>query len=265
MTPSSRLAGAVRVDIGRVAFTLNLNREIDMLASTVFKRLLGAFVVFVVWGSVAAQTPAQVTPSGARTIDVVKSPDTAAKHKSKAAVPGQTSSGVSGTAGYGTGSGSVASGTPIAKADRKIVLSIAQSDMAEIDMARLAQTKSGDADVKAFAQKMIDDHTKMLTEVQQLAQAKGLTLPTELDKKHRAAADKLGAKSGPAFDRAYLEKGGVSDHKKLRRMLQQAQAQASDPDVKALAERILPSVEQHLQSAEHVHGMKTAKKGAKGA
>jgi putative membrane protein len=241
-----------------------------MLESTVFKRLLGASAVFVICGGVAAQTPAPapVTPSGATTVDVAKSHGKAgAMPKSKAAAPGQTSSGVSGTAGYGTGAGagSVASGTPIAKVDRKIVLGIAQSDMAEIEMARLAQTKSEDADVKAFAQKMIDDHTKMLAEVQQLAQAKGLALPTELDKKHRAAADKLGAKSGAAFDRAYLEKGGVSDHKKLQRMLQQAQAQASDPDVKALAERILPSVEQHLQSAEHMHSMKGAKKAAKGA
>ena len=152
--------------------------------------------------------------------------------------------------------GATASGTgtgKLSRSDQKMIMSMAQYDLAEIEMARLAQSKSQNEQVKTFAQQMIDDHTKALAEVQQVAQARGITLPTELDRKHRALADKLGALSGDAFDRAYMAQAGVADHKKNHSMLRSAQSKAKDPDVKALAARTLPVVDQHLNSAQQLH------------
>ena len=80
-----------------------------------------------------------------------------------------------------------ASGTAkLTAADRKAIMDMAMSSMAEVEMGKMAQTKSQNADVKAFGQKMVDDHGKALAEVQTLAQSKGVTLPTELDAKHKA-------------------------------------------------------------------------------
>ena len=151
----------------------------------------------------------------------------------------------------------------MSKADQKIVMDMAQGNMAEIEAAKMAQGKSQNEQVKTFAQQMIDDHTKALADVQQLATAKGLTMPAEVDKKHKAMADKLGAKSGEAFDKAYMAQCGVADHKQMHSMLASAEKKAKDPDVKALAAKMMPTVDQHLKSAQQMGSRKGVAKGAK--
>ena len=151
-----------------------------------------------------------------------------------------------------TGSGTMAP-AKLSWSDKKTLMNLAQANMAEIEAARLAQTKSQNDEVKKFAQQMIDDHTKALDDVKQLAQTKGVTLPTELDRSHKTMANKLSALSGDKFDRAYLGQAGVSDHKKNHAMLQQAHKRATDPDLKALIARIEPVVAQHLSTVEQLH------------
>ena len=157
--------------------------------------------------------------------------------------------------------------TPAAmsKADQKIVMDMAHGNMAEIEAAKMAQGKSQDEKVKTFAQQMIDDHTKALADVQALATAKGLTMPAEVNKTHKAAADKLGAKSGAAFDKAYMAQSGVADHKKMHSMLASAEKKAKDPEVKALAAKMMPTVDQHLKAAQQMGSSKGAAKGDKPA
>jgi len=154
-----------------------------------------------------------------------------------------------------------AASVAISKGDQKIVTDMAQASMAGIETAKLAQTKSQNLQVKAFAQQMIDDHTKALAEVQQLAASKGVAMPAEVDKQHKAMTDKLAALSGDAFDKAYIAQGGVGEHKKMHAMLASAGKKARDPDVKALAARIAPVIDQHLKAAQQ---MASAKDGAKG-
>jgi putative membrane protein len=140
----------------------------------------------------------------------------------------------------------------LSKADQKIVMDMAQGNMAEIAVAKLALGKSQNDEVKTYAQQMIDDHTTALGAVQELATAKGLSMPADVDKTHKAMAGQLEAKSGDAFDKAYMAQGGVADHKKMHSMLAAAEKKASDPDVKALAAKILPTVDQHLKAARQM-------------
>ncbi|HEU4374199.1 MAG TPA: DUF4142 domain-containing protein [Telluria sp.] len=147
---------------------------------------------------------------------------------------------------------------PLSKGDQQILIDMAQANMAEVESAKMAQGKTQNADVKTFAQQMIDDHTKALTDVQQLAGARGVTLPTEVDKRHKAMADKLAAMSGDAFDKAYLAQCGVAEHKKVHAMLASAAKKAKDADVKALAGRMEPTVEQHMKAAQQLGKAKPA-------
>lgn len=203
-----------------------------MLKRKVLKGLLGASAVAALFGTlgVRAQTPGSQTTGG----------------------QGTTS---------GTGS---AVSQALSKTDRKILMDMAMANMSEIEAGRIAQNKTQSDQVKSFAQQMIDDHTKALTEVQQLAQAKGVTLPTELDRQHRARADKLKSLSGEQFDRSYVAQSGVAEHKKTHSMLRQAQDQARDADVKALAAKLVPTVDQHLNSAQQLHGETSSAKGSSG-
>lgn len=165
-----------------------------------------------------------------------------------------TTRGASASASGGT---SQASGT-LSKSDQKMLQQMANANLAEIEAGKLAQEKSQNDQVKTFAQQMIDDHTKALQEVQTLAQAKGVTLPTEPDSKHKKMADKMNKLSGTAFDKRYMAQGGLGDHKDTHRLLQKVQKSASDADVKALAAKTLPVVDQHLSMAKDLQGKKLA-------
>jgi putative membrane protein len=60
------------------------------------------------------------------------------------------------------------------------------------------------------------------------------------------------AMDGARFDRQYMSQAGVGDHRKTRTLLQKVQASAKDSDLKALAGKMLPVVEQHLSHAEQM-------------
>src|ERR1041385_3338406 len=79
----------------------------------------------------------------------------------------------------------------LAKADQKMLTELAMANMAEIETAKLALQKTQSDRVKSFAQQMVDDHTKGLDEVRKVAAARSVTLPTELDAKHRPLNAKL--------------------------------------------------------------------------
>ncbi|MGK3141906.1 DUF4142 domain-containing protein [Pantoea sp. C2G6] len=136
--------------------------------------------------------------------------------------------------------------------DEKALKDMAQANINEIAAAKIALNKAQSAEVKTFAQKMVDDHGSALNKVQMVAQQKGVSLPTEPDAKHKAMADKLEKQSGGAFDKLYMENAGVKDHKMVLSTLKSDAMKIKDADVKALAEAHTPVVEQHLKSAQHM-------------
>ena len=163
-----------------------------------------------------------------------------------------SASGQSGTAGA-----TAAGGMKMSKTDSKAIMDMAMVNMAEVEMGKMAQSKSQNAEVKTFAQQMIDDHTKGLAEVQAVAQAKGVTLPTELDAKHKAMAAKLAKLDGEKFDREYMKVGGVASHKEAHALLTKNEKNAKDADVKGLATKMKPTVEQHLKAAQQMPAAKS--------
>ena len=162
-----------------------------------------------------------------------------------------------GASGAGEAAAGGATGAKLSAADEKAVKDMAMADMAEVETGKQALSKSQNSDVKAFAQQMVDDHGQALTKVQALAQARGVTLPTELDSKHKAMSAKLEKLSGDAFDKAYMAGAGVKDHKDTKSKLTSDAKKIKDPDVKALADQHMPVVEQHLKSAQQMHMAKS--------
>jgi predicted outer membrane protein len=157
----------------------------------------------------------------------------------------------------GAGQAAAGSGAKLSASDEKAVKDMAMADMAEVETGKLALSKSQNSEVKAFAQQMVDDHGQALSKVQALAQARGVTLPTELDAKHKAMAAKLEKLSGDAFDKAYMAGAGVKDHKDTKAKLTSDAKKIKDADVKALADQHMPVVEQHLKSAQQMNMAKS--------
>src|ERR1700761_4276543 len=65
--------------------------------------------------------------------------------------------------------------------DKKFLAMASQSDQNEIALAKLAEDKTTNPSVKAFAQKMITEHTKMSASMKPFAESWGLTPPTGPD------------------------------------------------------------------------------------
>jgi len=128
---------------------------------------------------------------------------------------------------------------------QEFVKRAAQSNIAEIKVSELAQTKAQSPQVKQFAQQMIDDHTKANSELAQLAKTKNLKVPDDTDMMHKAAMKMLQGKSGESFDAAYMKQMN-KDHQKAVELFQSAAtASKVDTDLQALASKLLPKLQEH--------------------
>jgi putative membrane protein len=135
--------------------------------------------------------------------------------------------------------------------DKEFVSKAGMGGLAEVMMGNLALQKASNADVKAFGQRMVTDHSKANEELQQLATAKGTSLPAELAGEATDAYDHLNSLSGAAFDKAYMTHM-VEDHEKDVAEFDKASTSARDADVKAWAGKTLPTLQSHLQQAKEV-------------
>lgn len=129
----------------------------------------------------------------------------------------------------------------------------ARGGMAEVELSQLAVSKAQNAEVKKFAQQMIEDHSNANTELKSLAGKKNVTLPTDLDAAHKAIKDKLAGLSGAAFDKEYVN-AMVADHEKSVALFQSQASGGTDADAKAFAAKTLPKLQMHLEMIKGIQG-----------
>ncbi|MDX3894652.1 DUF4142 domain-containing protein [Pusillimonas sp.] len=133
--------------------------------------------------------------------------------------------------------------------DQRFLENAIQGSYAEIEGSKLALEKTENQEVKDFAQMMIEDHGKMLEEAQGLARNKKLTPPTEPSVMQRTEVTGMKALTGGAFDAMYVNRIGVASHESTVEMFEKASREAQDPDVKAMASKTLPKLQEHLKAA----------------
>jgi putative membrane protein len=143
--------------------------------------------------------------------------------------------------------GSSSSSARFSKSDEKLVVQLAQANISEINIAKLAEEKSKNDQVKTLAKKMMDDHSKALDELKQLAQMKGMTLPTETDRQQKLVENRLTALSGEKFDKQYVEQIAERALKGEHKLLLQVGAMAQDMELKNYATKTLAVIESQQQ------------------
>jgi putative membrane protein len=135
--------------------------------------------------------------------------------------------------------------------DRMFVTKAMQGSMAEVQLGQLTLQKSNNDQVKQFAQRMIDDHTKLNDQMKPVAQQLGVAVPEQVSKKDRNTMAKLQALSGPAYDQAYI-KDMVKDHKQDLSEFQAEASSGQDQTVKDAAAQGSKVIAQHLQMAQQM-------------
>jgi putative membrane protein len=167
------------------------------------------------------------------------------------------------------------SSSTLGSSDKKFIMEAAHGGMMEVELGKMAVDKASSPDVKQFAQRMVDDHSKANDELMQLASQKGVTLSSAdhqamsatasttsqssgMDKDHQAMMkgqamkDKLSKYSGADFDREYMSLM-VKDHTKDVKEFEDASNKAKDADLKAWAAKTLPTLREHLQMARDIN------------
>lgn len=136
-----------------------------------------------------------------------------------------------------------------------------ESGATEVIMGKLGAQKATDADVKAYAQKMVADHTKANKQLMAAAKSKGLEVPTEPDLMHKGMMEKFEHQSADAdFNHDFMQQM-VRDHKATVELFQTAANDTTlDPDMRALAKKTLPTLQQHLAEAQKLEAKLAGKK-----
>lgn len=146
---------------------------------------------------------------------------------------------------------SAAADTGLSQADRTFIAKAAQGGLLEVAAGRLAAARALDPMIKEFGQRMVADHTDANAKLKSLADSKQLSLPESMTAEQKAALSKLEVRVGSDFDRTY-EDMMVKDHVEDIGEFNQEVKSGSDPDVKAFAQSVLPTLQHHLEMAKQL-------------
>jgi putative membrane protein len=133
--------------------------------------------------------------------------------------------------------------------DRNFLLRAAADELFELEMSRLAVQQASAPDLKAYAGTLVEHHMAVQQELTTLAQAKGLNLPTTLSASRQREINRMQRLAGDDFDRQYFQAVGLRAHRQNIKLFGDAGRMARDPDVRAWANKIMPTQEQHLAEA----------------
>ncbi|MCU1279604.1 MAG: outer membrane protein [bacterium] len=128
--------------------------------------------------------------------------------------------------------------------DKTFVDKAAVGGMAEVKLSTLAMDKGQSTEVKQFARKMVEDHSKANMELKQIADKKNLAMPAKLDDKHQMVYDKLAKLDGADFDKEYM-RAMAMDHDDAVKLFKQQSESGHDPELKTFAMKTLPTIQKH--------------------
>ena len=145
--------------------------------------------------------------------------------------------------------GSLAAQAQGSDQDKQFLMTASQGDLTEITLSKLALTKSSNAQVKDYAQKMIMDHNKLETQMKPFADQMGVAPATALTPEHQQLLDQLQALSGPDFDKQYMSDMDTSHHATLDAFNTELST-TQDAQLKPTVKKGQKVVAQHTQMAD---------------
>ncbi|KAA5532720.1 DUF4142 domain-containing protein [Taibaiella lutea] len=133
--------------------------------------------------------------------------------------------------------------------DADFAVMATNAGMTEIEASKLALNTSSNANVKKYAQMIIDEHTAAGSKLGALATSKNISVPTVLSTDSQDKINDLGKKTGKDFDKAYIDMM-VSDHKDAVDAFQKENTNTTDGDLKAFTAETIPVLQKHLDDAK---------------
>jgi putative membrane protein len=132
--------------------------------------------------------------------------------------------------------------------DKLFAQLIAAGGLAMVELGKMAEAKAQQNNVKQFARRMIEDHSKTNDDVERLAKLAQISLSGEIGPDDVVMKQRLETLAGSGFDLAYIQ-GQLVAHQKAVLLLQYEIGQGQDSALQKLAAESLPAVIAHLRMA----------------
>ncbi|PSB15666.1 hypothetical protein C7B61_07655 [filamentous cyanobacterium CCP1] len=132
--------------------------------------------------------------------------------------------------------------------DNEFIIMAAQGNNAEIMMSELALERSDREDVRAYAERMIQEHTQANRQLEQIAAQQNMVLPQTADPLSMAVMQQLTQLSGEEFDLAYIG-AQANAHLRAIGLYRTAIQQGQEEAVRSYASQLLPSIAEHYEMA----------------
>jgi putative membrane protein len=130
--------------------------------------------------------------------------------------------------------------------DTEFITKAALGGLFEVQSSELAVSQATTQFVRDFAQMMVLDHGDANRELETLARGKGAVVPKELDEEHESRLATLRDQKGVDFDRQYRDMQTTA-HKDAIALFERAASTCEDPELKAFAAKLLPTLREHQQ------------------
>ena len=127
----------------------------------------------------------------------------------------------------------------------------ANSGMAEVELAKIAQSKATLNDVKKLATMLLQDHTNANTQVKSFAAQRNVALPDSISGDKRDMITDVEKRKGKDFDKEYIDRM-IKSHNDGIDLFENARSNATDVDIKNFADKTLPTLRMHLDSAKAI-------------
>lgn len=100
---------------------------------------------------------------------------------------------------------------------------------------------------------MVEDHTNAGHELRNWSAQTNFMLPTGITADDSSTKSSLSSESGTQFDRKYMQ-SQLKDHKQVIAAFEKEIQDGQDPQLKQIAAKILPVLQDHVRLAEDVAG-----------
>jgi putative membrane protein len=134
--------------------------------------------------------------------------------------------------------------------DSAFLVAAAETDLMEIEIGKLAQSKGTNSGVKEFGKMLETDHTKSANDTKPFAEKLQVSLPTAITEKGKEHYNELnGEKAGKDFDKKFADMM-VKGHEEAISKMEKASEKATDPEIRAWAAGMVPTLKMHLDHAK---------------
>lgn len=128
--------------------------------------------------------------------------------------------------------------------DEQFVRYEAQGSLYELAFARLGEARATRPEVRAYATTLVNDHEAYNGALRDLAETKGIAVPSAIAKTDQKRLDRLSGTRGIAFDTAFIQEARRINGDVIRAFRRQA-SRTTDPDIRGLVTRFQEVEEKH--------------------